>query len=408
MQLPIHPKLQPSLGRLLIRGAAVLGLVTAMTTAASAQAPEPVTGLDLGGFPAVNFDADEGFGYGVVAGIYQYGDGSRLPYVWGLQPTVFFTTGGRREISAFFDAPALVGRWRVSAFVGDEKRIGTPWYGLGNESPRDPALEEGENPWYYAYGRSLGSALLTLQRPLGSSSFWVLLGAGAVHTGITPVPENEGTTLLSEQIAAGRPLVEGWLNHLRVGLVRDTRDRETGPRRGSWSEILLQRVDEGLGSAASFTRWTVTDRRYLSRGPVTFANRVLLQGVEGDVPLADLHRVQTSTRDQEGLGGSKTVRGMLRNRFAGRGLFLWNAEVRWRAADLRVVGQSIYLVFSGFVDTGRVWVEGPRIGELLTDLHHGWGGGMRVGMGPDFLAAVDAGTGAETGVQLYIGLGYLF
>jgi len=34
--------------------------------------------------------------------------------------------------------------------------------------------------------------------------------------------------------------------------------------------------------------------------------------------------------------------------------------------------------------------------------------GVRLVMGENFVVAVDAGTGAETGMPLYIGLGYLY
>ena len=59
----------------------VRGLVLAVLLAASGPlTPESAaqsrpTGLEIGGVPALNFDSDEGFGYGAVAELYQYGDG---------------------------------------------------------------------------------------------------------------------------------------------------------------------------------------------------------------------------------------------------------------------------------------------------------------------------------------------
>jgi hypothetical protein len=367
------------------------------------------TGLEVRGVPAVNFDADEGLGYGVVAALYQYGDGTAEPYLWSLQPTVFLTTGGRRDFTLFFDAPGLVGRWRVDAFVGSQEQIATPWYGEGNAAVWDPGRVTDDNPRYYRFGRTLRSLNVNVQRPLADTPLRLLLGLGATHGSIVAVPEAVGTTLLAGELAAGaRAGIEGWANHVRVGLVWDTRDRESAPSRGSWSDLLVQRVDEALGSEVGYTRWTLTDRRYLPVGPVVFAHRVLLQGVSGEAPLFDLHRVQTSFRDQEGLGGAKSVRGLLRNRFAGQGLFIWNAELRWRALDFHCLGRPFHLVMSAFADAGRVWEGQPRLGELVSDLHRGWGGGMRLGMGADFVVATDVGTGEETGLQLYIGLGYLF
>jgi hypothetical protein len=55
-----------------------------------------------------------------------------------------------------------------------------------------------------------------------------------------------------------------------------------------------------------------------------------------------------------------------------------------------------------------VWEGDVVFGELLTGLHHGVGGGVRHGMGENFIVALDAGTSAETALPFYIGLGYLF
>ena len=367
------------------------------------------TGLEVGGVPAVNFDADEGVGYGAVVALYHYGDGSVRPYAWSLQPTVFLTTEGRRDFTLFFDAPAMHGRWRLDAFAGSQRQIATPYYGVGNASRNEEERVTDDDPRYYRFGRTLHSGLVNLQRPLGSTPLRLLVGGGAIRGSLEAVPEGEGTTRVAAEIEDGLWAgADGWSNFIRVGLVWDTRDQETGPRSGTWSDLLIQRVDEALGSAASYTRWTLTDRRYWPLGPVVVAHRVLVQGTGSGVPLFDLHRVQTSFRDQEGLGGAKSVRGVLRNRYAGRGLFVWNAEVRWRALEFQAVGRPFHVVLSAFADAGRVWDGQPRIDELVSDLHRGWGGGVRLGMGSDFVVAADAGTGAETGLQLYIGLGYLY
>src|SRR3989337_1541574 len=42
-----------------------------------APAQQAQTGLGWSALPALNYDSDQGFGYGVTGGLYQYGDGSR-------------------------------------------------------------------------------------------------------------------------------------------------------------------------------------------------------------------------------------------------------------------------------------------------------------------------------------------
>ncbi len=70
------------------------------------------------GLPALNYDSDEGFGYGVLFELYNYGDGGYSPYRFTIQPTVFLTTGGRRQFNLFFDAPHLLPEgWRIDALL---------------------------------------------------------------------------------------------------------------------------------------------------------------------------------------------------------------------------------------------------------------------------------------------------
>jgi outer membrane protein assembly factor BamA len=163
----------------------------------------------------------------------------------------------------------------------------------------------------------------------------------------------------------------------------------------------VQRIDKGLGSDWSYTRATLTVRRYVSITPrLTWAERALVQNVWGAAPFYDLTQVQTSFKPQEGLGGSGTLRGIPANRYVGKGLALANTELRLRAADFGLLGAPSSLTISGFIDTGRVWSDKVRLTA--------WGAGVRVGRGPNFVVALDIAHSAESKMPLYIGLGFLF
>ena len=371
-------------------------------------------GWEFAGLPALNFDSDEGFGYGAVVELYHYGDiGGYQPYLFTLQPTLLLSTEGRRDLTVFFDSPHLLpGGWRVTAYAAAEKHTATPYYGIGNASEYDEALDadNGPNPHYYRFGRTRNQLTFDLQRPVGGMPIRLLLGGGVARTTVNPTPQDEETSFLASEFGgSGEPVPEGWSNFLRVGLVWDTRDREVGPRRGVWSDVLVKRAEESLAGDFSFTRWTVTDRRYFSLSEtVVFANRLFLQGTSGKAPFYELQSVETSFKAQEGLGGSKTLRGVPKNRYTGRGVFLWNAELRWYAAEFAAFGQEFDMVLSGFVDSGRVWARKVELGDVLSDLHHGYGGGLRIGMGENFVVAFDVGHSQEATAPVYIGLGYLF
>jgi outer membrane protein assembly factor BamA len=386
-----------------------VALSTFSTSRLTAQETR-ATGLEIGGVPALAFNSDEGFGYGVIAELYQYGDGARPPWIWTLQPKIFLTTGGRRDFTLFFDAPhVLPAGWRFAVWLGSEQQIATPYYGVGNTTVYDASrdAENGADPYYYRFGRTRRGVSTSLQHTFVDPRLRILIGLGVSRVGIVPVPKGQGTTLFADEWGGAERT--RWFNSARVGLVWDTRDRETAPRRGAWTELLAQRVDRALGSDADYTRWTFTDRRYVSlTRTLVFAHRVLLQNVSEGAPVYELFTVQTSFKQQEGLGGANTLRGIPKDRYVGRGLMVWNAELRWRAADFRVVDRPFHVTLSAFLDQGRVWKDGVRIDELLANLHRAIGGGLRLGMGEDFVVAVDAGTSSEASLPLYIGLGYLF
>lgn len=375
----------------------------------AAQSIAP-TGLEVGVLPAINFDSDEGFGYGAIAELYQYGAGDETPYVWTLQPTLFLTTEGRRDFTVFFDAPRFAsGGWRLTAFGGREKQIATPWYGLGNATAFSEDLEadDGPNPFYYRFGLVRESLTFDLQRPMGDLPVRLLVGGGLERSTTNPVPDMEGTTLYA--VEHGAEEEKAWLNYLRAGLVWDTRDRETGPTSGVWTELVVRRTDRRLAADVTFNRITFTDRRYWAlTDRLVFAHRVLGQHVTSGAPDFELSRVQSSFKQQEGLGGAKTVRGIMRNRYVGRGMVVWNSELRWRVADFGLLNRRFHAVVSAFFDQGRVWEEGFDLGNVFEDLHRGYGGGLRVGMGENFVAALDGGTSSEAGLGVYIGLGYLY
>src|SRR3954471_24476383 len=94
----------------------VIALFSVITfvVARPAAAQSTSRGWETSALPALNFNADEGFGYGIIAQAYNYGDGTATPYVYTIQPLLFLTTKGRRDISVFFDAPrVLPNHWRM-------------------------------------------------------------------------------------------------------------------------------------------------------------------------------------------------------------------------------------------------------------------------------------------------------
>ncbi|MFI5227687.1 MAG: BamA/TamA family outer membrane protein [Gemmatimonadales bacterium] len=378
-----------------------------LASPASAQAPPPRR-VEVTGVPALNFDADEGTGYGVVLAAYGY-DGADKAYRWTLQPTVFLTTEGRRDYTLFYDMPARSDRpYRYTAFVGREQQLAAPYYGIGNDTPYDPTLEGGGTRYFYRYGRDRLRAAFDLQRTVGVRALRVLAGGGASSDRIDLTPFDSGTTLIAQQLGGETPSV-GHTNYLRVGITWDTRDREIGAHSGTWADFLVQRVDARLGASSSYTRWTATARHYLPVGDrLTLANRVSLQNTLGDAPFYVLADLQTTQTSQDGIGGASSIRGLPKDRYVGKGMLLSNNELRWRALDFGMLGRPSSLVLSGFADAGRVWSDGVELSSALAQLHVGVGAGVRLAFGSSFVIATDVGHSSQSTAPVYVGLGYLF
>jgi outer membrane protein assembly factor BamA len=386
----------------------VLCLALAMVLPTALRAQQPNRSFEVSGLPALNFDADEGFGYGLILALYGYAPSSST-YRWTVQPTVFLTTQGRRDYTLFFDSPSSAERpWRFTAYAGRERQLAFPYYGLGNATAYDSSVEHGSTRYFYRYGRDRTRFTADVQHPVGSSAVRVLVGVGASSDRINLTPFDSGTTLIQRDLSNRTPPT-GHTNYVRAGLTWDTRDREIGTTSGSWVDILVQHVAKSLGATSDYTRWTAAARHYQPiGGRLTLAQRIVAQNTTGDAPFYILGELQTTQKPQDGLGGSSSIRGLPKDRYIGRGVVVANNELRWRAADFGLLGRPSSLILSGFVDAGRVWSNSIDLTSIAQDLHTGYGGGARLALGSSFVVAVDVGHSAQATAPVYIGLGYMF
>lgn len=389
---------------------AIASLFVVIAVSVDAQQPTSrPTGHSITGLPALNYDADEGYGYGALVQYYEYGDGSAAPYKFSLQPTVFFTTRGRRDVTLFLDAPHLLpDEWRLGFQLAREQQRAAPYYGVGNNTVALDIPANSPNPYYYRFERTVLRTNVDLQHPLIVPALRFLLGVGARGADVRTVPYDSGTTLLEQQTGlAALPRIN--TRYARVGLVFDTRDREIGSHTGNWSEVLVQRAGRVLGGDQVFTRITGTVRQYLPLGPdLTLAERVVMQTTRGDPAVSEIFSLQSSFRDDEFLGGATSIRGIPKNRYVGKGVAFANSELRWSAAQFALRGRPTVLVLSGFVDAGRVWTDGVEVSQSFSDLHVGYGGGVRLAIGPTFVVAGDVGHSSLSAAAVYVGLGYVF
>lgn len=389
---------------------ASLGLFIAFSGEAQ-QAPPRPTGHSLTGLPVLSFDADEGLGYGATLDYYDYGTGTgtAAPYRYSLQPTIFFTTRGRRDLTLFLDAPHMLpDAWRMNFQLASENQKAAPYYGVGNNTVALDIPDKSPNPYFYRFARNVLRSNVDLQHPLVVPGLRFLVGIGARRADVNTVPYDSGTTLLEQQTHRST-LPKADTRYARVGLVFDTRNEEIGPHSGNWSDVLVQRAGKVLGGDQVFTRITGTVRQYVPLGPkFTLAERVVLQTVHGDPAVSEIFTLQNSVRDDELLGGATSIRGLPKNRYVGKGAAIANSELRWSATEFAFRQHPVRVILSGFVDAGRVWTDGRDIAEAFTDLHAGYGGGVRLAVGPTFVISADGGHSSQQAAAFYIGVGYVY
>ena len=215
-------------------------------------------------------------------------------------------------------------------------------------------------------------------------------------------------------------------------LFRSTRDNRPNPMKGIWTEAGVETSQTFLGSESTFGKLYFTHRQYFTLIPedLGFAYRLgYQQTIFGTVPFYYQSQVivsQLRGSTSEGLGGSKTLRGILRNRIIGDGFFYGNAEIRWKALYFNFINQNWYLGVNGFTDFGfvtdKIDFTEPDLSEsgynsndfFKTDaekLHISAGAGLRVVMNQNFIIAIDLGKAfneQDGGMGFYMGLNYLF
>jgi hypothetical protein len=421
------------------------------TLKSAVKADKVKTGWNFGALPAIAYDTDIGFKYGALVNLFYYGDGKQYPkYMHSLYFEWNHTTKGSGTSQFTYDSEYLIPGIRVSAEASYLTEQSLDFYGFnGYESTyiadyEDEDSEEYLSRMYYNMDRRLLRLKADFQGKITGQKFRWLAGLEYNHAkmGTVDVDKlNKGkdaedkladTSLFENYVAWGIIPEEeadgGNATIVKAGLVYDTRDLEANPMKGIWTELQLLMAPGFLGNGDfAYTRLAITHRQYFTLAPqvLSFAYRLSYQTLlSGNMPYYMLPFVYNTapalTRD--GLGGAKTIRGIMRNRVVGDGFAYGNLEMRWKFLRTNVFNQNLYLALSAFLDGGIVTskhnfiTNNPDAEEYLDlgskeSLHLGAGAGLHIVMNQNFIVAVDYGRALdpEDGVSgLYIGLNFLY
>lgn len=370
-----------------------LGIVVAQakekkseTTTTKSKKEIVKTGYNFGPLPAVAFDADKGFQLGALLNIYDFGDGSTYPNTrqqWYLEAS-FFTKGSQQYIVSYDNRFLIPGvRWSSSLTIYNDKAM--DFYGFNGymsyfDHEKVAAGKDKGNKDMYIYTpkyRINRLALLFKSDFVGNiwnkKLFWEAgyhfsyFKQGAINrekinknkADYKMFPDTEKTLyeqyrewgLISVKEANG-----GLNSTVRAGLLFDTRDKEGAPSRGIWAEAHLLLAPKWLGTTNPYYRYSVTFRHYIpvvKNDILTIAYRLNYEGAIGNSSPYYITPYLTTMGpqyDRDGMGGYRTVRGIMRNRVNGLDMASYNAEIRWRFVNFTLWKQNIAFGLNLFSD----------------------------------------------------------
>jgi outer membrane protein assembly factor BamA len=188
----------------------------------------------------------------------------------------------------------------------------------------------------------------------------------------------------------------------------------------------LSNTDYGYG------RFVLTHRQYFTIIPdwINLAGRISYQGkLFGEMPFYMMPYIFNTAPQltSDGIGGSKTVRGIMRNRVVGEGFAYGNLELRGKVLKTKLLKQNFYIALSAFLDAGMVVRKHPLPSNLLADHpdaapyfdmnakevpHAGYGGGIHLALNQNSIVTVDTGWALKEtdgeGLNLYVNLSFLY
>ena len=349
------------------------------------------TGLNFGPLPAVAFDADKGFQLGALLNIYNFGDGSTYPNPmshWYMEASWF--TKGSMQLIFWYDNKTLIPgvRWSSAITFTNDKAM--DFYGFNGymshyDAEKVALGKDKSNPNDFIYTpkyRLQRLQVLAKTDFVGNiwdnKLFWEAgyhfsyfkqgykneqaLNLDKINKGKDPekmFPADEPTIfdmyrrwgLISEEEAWG-----GINSTVRLGMLFDTRDKEGAPSRGIWAEGHLILAPKWLGTTNPYYKYSITFRQYVpivKNDILTFAYRLNYEGTFGkEAPYYILPYITTvgQAYDRDGMGGYRTIRGIMRNRVQGLDMASYNAELRWRFVSFPLWKQNIAFGLSLFSD----------------------------------------------------------
>jgi hypothetical protein len=444
-------------------------LISLLVLSVYAQEKKVKTGWKFGGaLPAITFDSDLGFQYGALAEFFNYGDGSKYPdFIDHTYTEISRYTKGSGIYRFMYESNHLIPGVEMISDLSYLPDQASPFYGFnGYESVYNKDWMDNKltNPPYrtrmfYRFEKNQFRFKNDFQGKLTGDHFKWSAGFAFQNFQTSSVnidKLNKGKKDKLPSVTDEPGLYEryralglvpsdeakgGWVNTIKAGLIWDSRDNRPNPMKGLWTELGIDVAPKFMGNDWGFSKLYIIHRQYftLIENDLSLVYRLGYQAtISGHAPFFYQTEVITSRltgATSEGLGGSKTLRGILLNRVVGDAFFMGNIELRWKPVYFKFLKQDCYLGLNGFYDFGRVTKNITLPGNLETTFntlynstvqtenfsdyfkpgtekfHQSAGVSIMLAMNQNFVIAIDTGKAfneQDGNIGFSIGLNYLF
>jgi hypothetical protein len=388
-------------------------------------------GWSFGFFPVFGYDSNTGTKLGGILKLFDYGDGTAYPrYDQAFNLEISRTTKGQGINQLTYDSRTLIPYFRVmgEASYLTEKILDfygfngyNAWYSSDYTTEGNPLYI---SPVFYKMERELLKLRVEIIGKITGDNIKWFGGFEYMNNNLDTVDVNNINKGKDE--ADFLPYSEGGLygRFVRWGLIKpdqvdggqagvfkigakyDTRDNEANPMKGLWTDIQVLFSPGFMSDGYTYARIAFTHRQYFTLIPkrVNFGYRISYQAkIGGEMPFYMLPLVYNSAPQLtlSGLGGSRTIRGILRNRVVGEDFVYGNAELRWKVFRTVLFNQNLYLALSGYADAGMITgkynlpeISDPEGIEWLAkgekeEMHTSYGWGIHGALNENFIVSLN-------------------
>lgn len=436
-----------------MRNKLLLIFILVFLTTLKAENKENKKGWVVVGVPALSFDTDLGVQYGLVGNIFDFGDGSRYPfYDHSVYIELSKYTKGNQLLIFAYDSDKLIKGIRSTIGVDYQHDMLSYFFGFnGHQSVFNDSILK-QNRAFYRFDNQIFRLKADFQDSISGSHWGWLVGVSVMNftpntVDIEKINEDNTNTVknlpnepqlydkyVEWGIISEEETKSNWINYVKAGLKYDTRNNRANPSSGVFSEILLQTAPAFLNNNFPHAKFAAIHRQYfpIIKKRLTGAYRIFYQTNLGNYsvpffvqPLL-INSYETGLALQ-GLGGGRSLRGIMRNRLVGNGFLLANIELRCHFFDFKLFKQFFDVGGNVFLDNGYITKE-INIDEYINSLneqdkkiyfsdkkqsiHSSTGMGLKVIMNQNFVMSGELGYALDKqngeGLRMYINIGYSF